>query len=209
LVISGLDVGPSLGLEATSSGTLAAAVASVLNSGLPAIAVSAETDGSGGIPDSVAKTGAAFIGELVADLQATEGKGGLLPDGIGLNVNIPLDVKLSEVAFTRFDASTDADLKAVAHGITAVRLAYGGTVSASDPHGKGNAFAQGHITITPFDGNYGTSDLTSYDGIAALLGAEFGSPGSPAPIEPPTHIDWNALATRVTANHEATGHWFL
>lgn len=209
LVISGLDAGPSLGLEATSSGTLAAAVASVFNYGIPAIAVSAATDASGHVPNALLQTGAAFVGELVAELQATEGKGGLLPQGIGLNINLPLDAQSSDIAFTHFDASTDADLKAVVDGSGSARLVYGDSVTTSDPAGEGNAFQDGHITITPFDGNYGSNDLGSYDSIAALLGAEFGVPGSPAPIEPPTQIDWDALAARVTANYEATGQWFL
>jgi 5'/3'-nucleotidase SurE len=209
LVISGIDAGPSLGLQATGSATLAAAVASVFNYSVPAIAVSAAEDGGGQVPDSLYQTGAAFIAELVAELQATAGKGGLLPDGVGLNVNLPLGAEASDIAFTRFDASTDAELKAVADGSGAARLVYDGRVSTADPAGEGNAFQAGAITITPFDANYGSDDLASYDRIAELLDAEFGVPGSPAPIEPPTEIDWNALAARVTANFEATGQWFL
>jgi 5'/3'-nucleotidase SurE len=180
LVISGVDTGPSLGAEGITSGTLAAAVASVFNYEIPAISVSTAVAGQA-TPDWGALYGAAYLtAELVVELQATAGKSGaILPGSLGLNVNIPLGADHSNVAFTRIDASTDRDLQAsatLADGKAA--LTFGGPVMTADPLGEGNAFNAGHITISPFDANYGASNLAIYDQIAGLLGVPFGVPTS-------------------------------
>ncbi|MCB1677994.1 MAG: 5'/3'-nucleotidase SurE [Halioglobus sp.] len=83
LVISGPNEGNNTGLNTPHSGTLGAAVAA-LNKGIPAIAVSAgRLDGTPGEPELIA----ALTLKVVASV---DGRHGIrLPEGIGLNVNIP------------------------------------------------------------------------------------------------------------------------
>jgi 5'-nucleotidase len=81
LVISGPNEGNNLGVITPHSGTLGAAV-TALNKGIPAVAVSAEN----GNADE-----AEIVAELVVKLvTALDGRAGIrLPQGIGLNVNLP------------------------------------------------------------------------------------------------------------------------
>lgn len=83
LVVSGPNEGNNLGLVTPHSGTLGAAV-TALNKGIPAIAVSADSD------DETAAE-AELIAEIaLAVVAAVDGPGGVrLPKGTGLNVNIP------------------------------------------------------------------------------------------------------------------------
>lgn len=83
LVVSGPNEGNNLGLVTPHSGTLGAAV-TALNKGIPAIAVSADSD-----DETVAESD--LIAELTLKVvEAVDGRHGIrLPPGTGLNVNIP------------------------------------------------------------------------------------------------------------------------
>lgn len=188
LVISGIDTGPSLGLPAFTSGTLAAAVASVFNYQVPAIAVSTEVAPQDGSDWATLWRDAGIVGELVSELGASAGRSGaILPPGLGLNVNIPLHADPSDIAFTRIDAATDRALRAEGSDVPGqARLVFDGPVTTPDPLAEGNAFAAGHITISPIDANYASANLASYDRIAALLGVSFGIPGNDGIFEPTT-----------------------
>ena len=108
-VISGPNEGNNLGVIAPHSGTLGAAV-TALNKGIPAIAVSAE---NGNADEAV--IGAALVVKLV---DARDGRNRIrLPEGIGLNVNLPpIDAQHSDVddfsfALTRIGSSANFGLE--------------------------------------------------------------------------------------------------
>jgi 5'/3'-nucleotidase SurE len=213
LVASGINQGANTGLPAISSGTIGAAVASIFNYGIPAIAVSAGTDATGQVPDGLYASGADFVARLIADLQASEpASGGLLPAGTGLNVNIPVGADPSDYAFTVLDAATPSHIS-VAPGPNPgqAQFVFDGPVNTDNPHSEGTAFNDGAITITPLDANFASNDLSTYTTLADLLGVSFGQPGGAASLVPlaPGAVDWNAVAAQVEANFEATGHWFL
>ncbi|BAY35300.1 phytase (plasmid) [Nostoc carneum NIES-2107] len=169
LVISGINEGENLGLEGIISGTLSAAV-SALNRGVPAIAVSAGVkidERSAGYPstDKAYEVGANYVVDLIAQLQAKQGNNpAILPKGIGLNVNIPATDKIQGVAFTEFDSAGSFDFKfgelppnfGTGQGIlyTQNTLPAGTTPK---PFSEGEQFLAGKVTVTPFDGDWGTT----------------------------------------------------
>ncbi|WP_244329313.1 5'/3'-nucleotidase SurE [Tolypothrix sp. PCC 7910] len=169
LVISGINEGENLGLEGIISGTLSAAV-SALNRGVPAIAVSAGVkvdERSAGYPstDKAYEVGANYVVDLITQLQAKQGNNpAILPKGIGLNVNIPATDKIQGVAFTEFDSAGSFDFKfgelppnfGTGQGIlyTQNTLPAGTTPK---PFSEGEQFLAGKVTVTPFDGDWGTT----------------------------------------------------
>ncbi|AFY32948.1 5'/3'-nucleotidase SurE [Calothrix sp. PCC 7507] len=168
LVISGINEGENLGLEGIISGTLSAAV-SALNQGIPSIAVSAginlaESSSKYPSTDKAYDVGANYIVDLISQLKAKQGSNSsLLPKGIGLNVNIPVGQEITGVSFTQFDAATSFDLQfgqlppnfGTGQGLlfTQKTLPAGTT---PNPVSEGEQFLTGHITVTPFDGDWGT-----------------------------------------------------
>ncbi|MBD2199935.1 MULTISPECIES: 5'/3'-nucleotidase SurE [Calothrix] len=169
LVISGINEGENLGLEGIISGTLSAAV-SALNRGVPAIAVSAGVklaERSKGYPstDKAYDVGANYVVDLIAQLQAKQGNNSaILPKGIGLNVNIPATDKIKGIAFTEFDSAGSFDFKfgelpsnfGTGQGIlyTQNSLPKG---TKPKPFSEGEQFLAGKVTVTPFDGDWGTT----------------------------------------------------
>ncbi|BAZ40618.1 phytase [Calothrix sp. NIES-4101] len=169
LVISGINEGENLGLEGIISGTLSAAV-SALNRGVPAIAVSAGVklaERSAGYPstDKAYDVGANYVVDLIAQLQAKQGNNpAILPKGIGLNVNIPATDKIQGIAFTEFDSAGSFDFKfgelppnfGTGQGIlyTQNSLPDGTTPK---PFSEGEQFLAGRVTVTPFDGDWSTT----------------------------------------------------
>lgn len=87
LVISGPNQGWNTGKITNYSGTVGAAVHS-LRHGIPAIAVS--THYFTKYDDALTPEIADIVVNIVKELQDNAGEGPLLPNGIGLNVNIPL-----------------------------------------------------------------------------------------------------------------------
>jgi 5'-nucleotidase len=90
LVVSGINKGPNLGENVFYSGTVGAATEAVINH-VPAIAISLAHRGGG-----FEYVHAARLAKELAELILKEG----LPDGVLLNVNVPLDWK-GGVRFTR------------------------------------------------------------------------------------------------------------
>jgi len=78
LVVSGINQGANLGHDVTYSGTVAAAMEAVI-SGLPAVAISLDSDKSQGF-DFAAQVAASVVGQVL--------KRGL-PPGTFLNINVP------------------------------------------------------------------------------------------------------------------------
>ncbi|MDB9309469.1 5'/3'-nucleotidase SurE [Aphanizomenon sp. CS-733/32] len=169
LVISGINEGENLGLEGIISGTLSAAVSAV-HQGVPSIAVSAGiilSERAAGYPstDKAYQVGANYVVDLIAQLQAKQGnQPQLLPDGIGLNVNIPADNPITGIAFTEFDLAGSFDFKfgqlpanfGTGQGILYSQnsLPAGATPK---PTSEGEQFLADKITVTAFDGDWGTT----------------------------------------------------
>jgi 5'/3'-nucleotidase SurE len=168
LVISGINEGENIGLSAISSGTLSAAVAA-LQKGTPSIAVSAGinlSEASEDFPSTrkAYEVGADYVVNLIAQLQATQGdETSILPTGIGLNVNIPAIDSIQGVAYTEFDQATSLGFRfgdlPPSLGEGQSLLIVPGTPSENpDPDSEGEQFLAGYITVTPFDGDWGTND---------------------------------------------------
>ncbi len=169
LVISGINEGENLGLEGIISGTLSAAVSAV-HQGVPAIAVSAGiilSERATGYPstDKAYQVGANYVVDLISQLQEKQGsQPQLLPDGIGLNVNIPADNPITGIAFTEFDLAGSFDFKfgqlpanfGTGQGILYSQnsLPAGATPK---PTSEGEQFLADKITVAAFDGDWGTT----------------------------------------------------
>ncbi|MFG2818526.1 5'/3'-nucleotidase SurE [Kitasatospora sp. NPDC048365] len=91
LVVSGTNFGPNYGGIANHSGTVGAAVAA-LESGVPAIAVSTDLDPAAGPQPTLnaMRPTAEFAARLIDRLRGGAKSRGLLPPGVGLNVNYPV-----------------------------------------------------------------------------------------------------------------------
>lgn len=180
LVVSGIGIGASTGITANTSSTLAAAVEALFNYDVPSIAVSAGTDELGTTTEETLDFAAKFTTEVIDSLLATApADGSILPAGVGLNINVPIDASTDKVAFTAPDAATQLDLGVEPVPVPGVedtlRFAFDGPTTTDNPHSEGTNFAEGYITISPIDGNY-NADLGSTLAVAELLGLEFGNP---------------------------------
>lgn len=90
LVISGMNVGNNLGTAISHSGTVHGATTAV-ELGVPGIAVSLENpSGWPGGMAAAAPQAAGYVSDLV-DRLAQQGGGELMPEGVALNVNIPVN----------------------------------------------------------------------------------------------------------------------
>ncbi|WP_457807720.1 5'/3'-nucleotidase SurE [Kushneria sp. EE4] len=200
LIVSGVDDGASVGLQASSSGTLGAAVASVFNYDIPAIAVSAGTDDSGEVPSGLYETSADFLVNVIGDLQATQAGNGsqLLPQGEGLSINVPLDANSADFAFTLPDEANDGQRHIVDNGEGGYRYEIDAPVNTDNAWSEGTHYNQGDITLTPIDGSYQADDATTL-ATGDLLGMEYGRVN-----------DWSAEADDSDATpmpgHEMPGH---
>ncbi len=160
LVISGINEGANVGANiAISSGTVSAATTATRR-GIPAIAVSA-----GGDESTIAeayKTGTEFVLDVIEELQATQTPGEeLLPEGVGLNINIP-DHLSGGVALTELDETSNINLRfgelpeAFGEG-AGLLFSLNDPISPDtidDPTSEGENFLAGNITVTPLDGSW-------------------------------------------------------
>ena len=171
LVISGINEGENVGASiAISSGTVSAATTAT-RAGIPAIAVSAGTlrDPQTFAIDEEALAAAydfsaKFVVDLVAELidrQGTNPK--LLPDGVGLNVNIPAVVENIEgTALTVLDETGTFDLFVGDRG-DGPRLLFSPSTPLSPEqitvaNSEGQNFLGDFVTVTPVDGDWTASD---------------------------------------------------
>ncbi len=170
LILSGINEGENIGSGgAVSSGTVSAAVTGLLR-GVPAIALSAGIDLSGDNASSTSEAyqvGTDFIVETIAQLQATQGDATLiLPEGIGLNVNIPVRFpegveEVQGVAFTNV-----SDIEPFIIDVGEIPPEFGGGTGLRffpnqlppdaevDPTSEGGQFLSGFLTVTPIDGDW-------------------------------------------------------
>ena len=177
LVVVGADQGDAVGIEnANHSATLGGAITALFNYGVPSIALTSAS----GAPTDFA-TSANFLTTLIENLQLTQGSSSaLLPEGVGLSINVPIGASVNNYAFTNIDAGTDADLSVLGNDNFA-HFVHGAPVSSADPHSEGNAFQDGKITVSPIDGSFAVHDSGAYDFLASLIGTTFGDPND-APV---------------------------
>jgi 5'/3'-nucleotidase SurE len=186
LVISGINQGENLGNTATSSGTVSAAVAAIQR-GVPAIAVSAGiklSEQAQGFPSTrqTYEVATQYVVDLIAQLQATQGSDSILPQGVGLNINVPTVDQRLGTAFTEFDSATSlaigfGSLPTGGQGLT---IAVNQPSANPKPTSEGEQFLAGKITVTPFDGNWGTSDTQRQIAAPKLLQGLTGDADDPA-----------------------------
>ncbi len=157
IVISGINLGPNVGVNLLYSGTVSAATESAIL-GLPAIAISLNT-----YKDPDFSYAAKFTKRLIKKIEKTR-----LPRGICLNVNIPAlpASKIKGIAFSkqatiplkeRFEKRTDPH-----HRVYYWQIG-DGFLNEVDKDTDVYALSQGMISITPI--HY---DLTHYPALAAF-----------------------------------------
>jgi 5'/3'-nucleotidase SurE len=132
LVVVGADQGDSVGIEnANHSATLGGAITALFNYSVPSIALTS----SSGAPADLA-TSANFLTTLIENLQLTQGSSStLLPEGVGLSINVPVGANVDNFAFTNIDSGTDANLSALGNDNFA-HFSHGAPVAGTDPFGR-------------------------------------------------------------------------
>lgn len=170
LVISGINEGANIGENIViSSGTVSAATEATRR-GIPAIAISAE--GEDAALTNAYNRGAQFVLDLIEELEATQNPGEeLLPEGVGLNVNIPAEFAegvngIQGVALTRLDETSNIDLS---FGELPPDFGEGAGLlvdinepispqDVTNPQSEGQQFLAGFITVTPVDGDWSAGE---------------------------------------------------
>lgn len=179
LVISGINEGANIGENiAISSGTVSAATTATRR-GVPAIAVSAN-----GEDETLAESyevGTEFVLDLIAELQATQAPGEeLLPEGVGLSVNIP-EERSGGVVLTELDETSNINLNfgELPEGFgegAGVLFSFNDPISPdeiNDPTSEGENFLAGNLTVTTLDGSW-VADASVRENIESRYLAEIG-----------------------------------
>lgn len=175
LIISGPNEGNNTGLVNPSSGTVNNAVYGI-NRGIPSVAVSADGDTANN-PVLAAET-AQIVLKLVHELErrATPQDGALLPEGTGLNVNVPkfaagtgdslpfarAVVGTWSTVLPKFVVDLSADPVAAKLGITTALpgITFGAMDPATaEPNSEGLLIGQGKIAVSVIEGNFGAGPV--------------------------------------------------
>ena len=173
LIISGPNEGNNTGLVNPSSGTVNNAVYGI-NRGIPSVAVSADGDTANN-PVLAAET-AQIVLKLVDELERRAGHGALLPDGTGLNVNVPRFAagEGDSLPFARavvgtystvspvFVANLAADPVASGLGITAALPGISFTsmdAATAESNSEALLIGQGKIAVSVIEGNFGAGPV--------------------------------------------------
>ncbi|MEO1765113.1 MAG: 5'/3'-nucleotidase SurE, partial [Cyanobacteria bacterium J06629_18] len=172
LVISGINEGENVGASvAISSGTVSAATTATRRN-IPAIAVSAGTlrDAAFNVDEAelekAYEKGAETVVDLVKQLSlyssASDSK--LMPDGVGLNVNIPAVVdNIEGISYTKLDGTGTFNLFVgeLAENTPGLLFSQGDAIEPSQitvEDSEGQNFLADFITVTPIDGDWTASD---------------------------------------------------
>jgi 5'/3'-nucleotidase SurE len=172
LVISGINEGENVGASvAISSGTVSAATTATRRN-IPAIAVSAGTlrDAAFNVDEAelekAYEKGADTVVDLVKQLSlyssASDSK--LMPDGVGLNVNIPPVVdNIEGISYTKLDGTGTFNLfvDELAPDVPGLLFTQGEGIEPSEitvEDSEGQNFLADFITVTPIDGDWTASD---------------------------------------------------
>ena len=152
LVVSGPNIGNNLGVMIPHSGTVGAAI-TVLNRGIPAIAVSGANGDAATAPLLAAIT--------LRVIAALDNNGHIaLPPGIGLNVNVPaLDrtrgAASYRFAFTQVGSGANAGIRFSLHLTDRPTASTASLPADNNPASEGNAFADGNtVTVSPIQGTF-------------------------------------------------------
>ena len=155
LVVSGPNIGNNLGVVTPHSATVGAAI-TVLNRGIPAIAVSGANGDAATAPLLAAVT--------LRVIAALDNQGKVaLPAGTGLNVNVPaLDSKRPadsyRFAFTQIGATANPGVRFALHASDPPTPSTTGLSVDKNPGNENNAFADGNtVTVSPIQGTYQAS----------------------------------------------------
>jgi len=187
LVVSGPNVGQNTGITNPSSGTVNNAVIA-LQRGVPAIAVSA--DYSTGDDPALGDEVAGVVLRLLRQLQSTQGVDGLLPEGVGLNVNLPyfeagqsgqLGFALARCdRYARFKPRFVEDLSqdplAIQYGLDAPYPGISFDLRDPDPatdrpSSEGVVVEEGRVSVSLIEGNFdtGTGQYRAWAQLRLLL----------------------------------------
>jgi 5'/3'-nucleotidase SurE len=175
LVVSGPNPGANIANATIHSGTIGAAMTAV-NEGVPAIAVS--TNGDPAV-DGITNP---FVVDLVAALVEHAAGGALLPDRLGLNVNIPsvaaggeltgVEITVTDTSYLEVDYSA-VELPAVGESVEATGAI--SIVPTELANSDSAALDAGHVAITFVQGNYDLmSDPRLRDELMGLTGVLIG-----------------------------------
>ncbi len=165
LVVSGINEGQNVGDVATSSGTVSAVVTAILRD-VPAIAISAGlnfAEAGAGFP-SLAETytqSADLVAALVNDLSQNKGAGlPLLPEGTGLNINVPSVWNGIDTAFTTVEGRDGLDFAFTQDtpGDNDVTYTFTFGAPTGSPESEGINFAAGNATLSVIDGDWSASE---------------------------------------------------
>ena len=173
LVISGINEGENVGASvAISSGTVSAATTATRRN-IPAIAVSAGTlrDAAFNVDEAelekAYQTGADTVVDLVKQLSiysSASDNSKLMPDGVGLNVNIPAVVdNIEGISYTKLDRTGTFNLfvDELAPNVPSLLFSQGEGIEPSEitvEDSEGQNFLADFITVTPIDGDWTASD---------------------------------------------------
>lgn len=181
LVISGTNEGENIGTSNNISGTVNGAVAALF-AGFPAIAVSAADSEN---PELAFERSAGFVVEVLEQLETSQAEGTpLLPEGIGLSINVPESETLDGIAMTLIDQEVTAMFPIIPDpeateveppGAPGTPSEFFDIPGAEDPiflrsdfipveESSGNAVSEGaqflldRITVSAIDGNWFSSE---------------------------------------------------
>ncbi|MFZ5655428.1 MAG: 5'/3'-nucleotidase SurE [Pseudomonadota bacterium] len=186
LVISGPNEGNNTGQVNPSSGTVNNAVYA-LNRGLPALAVSADgnTAGNEALAAAVAQLVLRVVGELE---RQTRFDRPLLPQGAGLNINVPrfeqpdealalpfarAVVGTASTVTPRFAANLAEDPLASSQGIDAPLPGISftpGDLATADPDSEAVLLSRGRIAVSVIEGNFGADPVARVRTLARIGG---------------------------------------
>jgi 5'-nucleotidase len=197
LLVSGINNGANIGSFTQISGTVGAAVvamSSTFNGAVPAIAISTDSICTQATDDCKQRNAAhftrvaTFVTNLIATLEQKPGplnkELGLLPKGLGLNINyppvdVPAGVKITQQGRTAAIGGGTLTLKIGCFGPCA-NLPVGGQVPGGitgavpdeTPEVRNadtTAFKQGYITIVPIEADYTSNPAARFSFLLHLL----------------------------------------
>lgn len=179
LVVSGANFGPNLGQEGVHySGTLGATLAAHFE-GIPAIAVSTgidvnERDTSPPFKSTFEgfEIAAAIVVNMIGELTNRFGCEGVMPDGLALNINVPVPVEaikgIRYAPLSKLNAFRLQWARSAEDG--KVRIGYRPTDRSLTNDGDDvDLFSRGYVTVTPINGDVTVEASPESIGLPARL----------------------------------------
>lgn len=204
LLVSGINAGANIGAFTQVSGTVGAAIvalSSAFNGAVPAIAISTDNVCSDASTECRQRNAehyarvASFLTDLIADLERKpaflRNVDGLLPAGLGLNINyppvkVPAGVKVSQQGRTAAIGGATLTLNlgcfASCPGLPVGGTSPGGIKGAVPDetlelrNADTTAFVQGYVTVVPIEGDYTADPVARLQAVIGLK-SMFAEPG--------------------------------